>query len=218
MSTSTNGSTPAAHAAAIEHAWRYFEAHAAQRMTVFNFFSVFSGIVAAGLAGTMQKASTSGFGVVLGVLLALLSFIFWKLDQRGAFLVKHAEAVLAAAEAASMEPQYRLFSNEPASLRTARAGKRRHRAVWTFGEAFRLMFVTMAVVGIGGAALSSLHFARLLQWDAPQDGPSRMSISLVTHAPAGDTSNLGATAPTPSSTPTARPTPAPAASTGPDRR
>ena len=33
-----------------EHSWRYFEVHAGQRITVFNYFLVASGAIAAGLA------------------------------------------------------------------------------------------------------------------------------------------------------------------------
>ena len=78
------------------HAWRYFELHANQRIAVFNFFLVLSGLIAAGLAAAVQAAGLLlVVGAVLGLLLALVSFIFWKLDQRTSFLIKHAEQALA---------------------------------------------------------------------------------------------------------------------------
>jgi ABC-type uncharacterized transport system permease subunit len=61
----------------LEHAWRYFALHAGQRMSIFNFFLVLSGIVAAGLAACLQRHGPFQLiGVALGVLLALVSFTF----------------------------------------------------------------------------------------------------------------------------------------------
>ena len=80
------------HEKEFDHAWRYFELHANQRMTVFNFFLVLVGLVAAGIATSRQGAQTLALlGVFLGLLLAFFSFIFWKLDQRVCFLMKQAE-------------------------------------------------------------------------------------------------------------------------------
>jgi len=52
-------------------------------------------ILTAGLAGVFKKESECHIvGIVLGVSLTLISFIFWKLDQRVRYLVKHAETAL----------------------------------------------------------------------------------------------------------------------------
>jgi hypothetical protein len=81
---------------ALEHAWRYFELHANQRMTVFNFFLVLAGLAAAGLAAAVQGSPRFAvLGIVWGLLLALVSFVFWKLDQRASFFIKLAEAAIA---------------------------------------------------------------------------------------------------------------------------
>ena len=37
-------------------------------------------------------------GIALGIFLAAVAFTFWKLDQRTAFLIKHAEQALQEAE------------------------------------------------------------------------------------------------------------------------
>ena len=39
---------------ALAHAWAYFQLHAAQRITIFNYFVVLSGILATGLAAAIQ--------------------------------------------------------------------------------------------------------------------------------------------------------------------
>ena len=73
----------------LTHAWRYCELHAAQRLSLFSFFLVVSGVVIARLAARVQL---SGFtfrrliGTGLGWLLAVVTFTFWKLDHLvGAF-------------------------------------------------------------------------------------------------------------------------------------
>ncbi|EKB9382313.1 TPA: hypothetical protein ACID37_006234 [Pseudomonas aeruginosa] len=54
----------------IEHAWKYFELHAQQRMTVFNFFLAIAGLVAAGIGVGLQQGSH------FSILVSLLGF-FW---------------------------------------------------------------------------------------------------------------------------------------------
>ena len=72
-----------------------FDLHAHQRMSLFNYFLIASGSVAAGLAASLQRSGLFQIlGTGLGALLILISFVFWKLDQRTAFLVKHAEEAL----------------------------------------------------------------------------------------------------------------------------
>ena len=177
------------HAAAVEHAWRYFELHSTQRLTVFNFFVVFSSLIAAGLGSVVSgKAAASGFGIPLGLLLCLLALVFWKLDQRNSFLIKRAEQALSLAEARSMEPAYRLFESESAAATAANATGGRHLDQWTFGRSFRLMFLIMALAGAGGVALSTLRLARVINWgeQIEQTAPSRVTVTVGTPERATD--------------------------------
>jgi hypothetical protein len=132
--------------AAIHHAWRYFELHAAQRMSLFNFYLILSGLVLAGIAGSYARPSLQGVDAVLGVILALVALIFWKLDQRACFLMKRAELVLAEMECV-LPVAARLFRSEPEH--TEGAGQ--EQGVWTYGKSFRLVFWC---TGIAGLALS----------------------------------------------------------------
>ena len=78
-----------------DHAWRYFQLHASQRMASFNFFVVLCALLTAGLAGTFQaKGGAHLLGAMLGLSLIVVSFVFWKLDQRVRYLIKHAEDAL----------------------------------------------------------------------------------------------------------------------------
>ena len=114
----------------LEHTWRYFELHAKQRVSVFNFFVVMSGALAAGIAASLQgSAKLAAIGVVLGLLLPLISFVFWKLDQRVSFLIKHAENALAEIECTLPTERARLFSLEPASTKEAKSKA----SFWTAG-------------------------------------------------------------------------------------
>lgn len=146
-----------ANGEALEHAWRYFQLHANQRITVFNYFIVLSGILATGLASAIQASPRlAAVGVVLGLLLSLLSFVFWKLDQRTSFLIKHAEQLIKAVEPAVAT----LFQEEVAKTEDARKTK----GLWTYGRAFRVIFLVMGLVGIAGAAVSGLRWSGELSW------------------------------------------------------
>lgn len=142
------------------HIWKYFEIHASQRLTVFNFFSAFSGLIAAGI-GAVAPASKdySAVGVALGAMLIVISFIFWKLDQRAAFLIKHAEEALKRLEA-DTQAEFGLFSSEPTRHGEARAARSWITKPWSFGESFRGLFVLMAGAGAGAVIFFS---ARLLK-------------------------------------------------------
>ena len=148
-----------------EHAWRYFELHANQRIAVFNYFLVVSGAIAAGLATTLQGTQRfASLGIALGGLLVLVAFVFWKLDQRVSFLIKLAESALSETEHAFSAHSVCLFLFEPRNTSAAAANASWWSRHWTYGKAFRLVFVVMAVFGIAGATLSALKFVGLVSW------------------------------------------------------
>lgn len=132
----------------LDHAWRYFELHASQRMSLFNFFLVFSGLVAAGTGGAFVRLPQ--VSTVAGVALAGVAFLFFKLDQRVSFLIKRAEAALVEAE--SPVPEYaRLFATEPSETKHAE----RTESLWTYGKSFRTLYGVVGVLGliVGGVSL-----------------------------------------------------------------
>jgi len=148
----------------LEHAWRYFALHAGQRMSLFNFFLVVSGSIAVGLAAALQRGGLFLLaGVGLGCLLGFFSFIFWKLDQRTAFLVKHGEAGIIELEQLLPNTAARLLCHEP--VRTAGVKKigLPLRRMWTYGTTFRVVFAVMGSVGIVGAALCCFKWSGWLR-------------------------------------------------------
>jgi hypothetical protein len=153
---------------ARDHVWGYFELHAGQRLTMFNFFVVLSGLVTAGLGATMQGSPRMAvLGILLGVVLMLLSFVFWKLDQRSSFLVKHAEDAGIEIENHLLPPAGRLFASEPARLQSVVA-RRWLSGIWTFGRSLRFAFGGMALVGAATAAICGLRAAEALTWGQPK--------------------------------------------------
>ncbi|MFV3384669.1 hypothetical protein ACNFCJ_04300 [Pseudomonas sp. NY15364] len=139
----------------MEHAWRYFELHAQQRMTVFNFYLAISGLIAAGIGICLQQGvGFSALISMLGVALSLVSFLFWKLDQRVTEMIKKSEVALRVIEKESIISVAALFSNDSDS--NASSGLF---SVWSYGRCFRVAFMT---VGLIGAAFTVLpHFISL---------------------------------------------------------
>lgn len=151
------GADPFSWSEAREHAWNYFELHATQRISMFNFFVVASGLIATGIgASTHASGLPSLTGVFLGGLLLLLSIVFWKIDQRTSFLIKHAEQALASIETAKLAQSGRLFANEPGASLGTRKG---WGSMWTYGRALRVCFATAAAVGLSSMGLSLAQVA-----------------------------------------------------------
>ena len=120
--------------AGLDHAWRYFALHAQQRMSVFNFFIVLSGIISTGIGAGLQAGKAMAPVVaILGTLLALFSFVFYRLDRRGSELVKLAEAALVAGEARFL-PIYARIVTEENRGRVSNAALPK---TWTFSHSFQ---------------------------------------------------------------------------------
>lgn len=182
----------------FEHAWRHFQVHAAQRMSVFNFFVGSAGLLLSGLAYVLQGRDRPWtLGVAAGLLLALLSFLFWKLDQRTAELAKASEAVLAEIERAQVAAGRRIFEPDEALCRKRTGWSLR--TPWTYGRTFRVLFWVLGGLGLAGAvAILVLRFATVeakplvtastmaprAPASATATGAGRKDRARVLHAPA----------------------------------
>lgn len=139
----------------LEHAWRYFALHAEQRMTVFNYFVACAGLALTGLAWVLAQGSEHWpLGVAAGVSAAGLSFVFWRLDQRGAQLVKCAEDAMADLE--RKLPQSSAVTNAERQLATNGAWTTLS-TPWTFGRSFRLLFGVVFLLGLIGSMLTAYY-------------------------------------------------------------
>jgi hypothetical protein len=151
-----------------KYAWKYFEVHAGQRMSLFNFFAVISALLTGGLAATLKKDSAYPvFGLFLGVALVIISFVFWKLDKRVGYLIKHAETALKEIElllSEKQEPTERdtaLFCCEETETR-----KKQMLTPWyklysyhmTYSQCFKVVYLMFGVIGIIGIFLACRIF------------------------------------------------------------
>ncbi len=87
-----------------DYAWNYFAVHAEQRLKTFNFYLLLVTVVLGGLLAYLKDSKTPALAFPVGLLLALLSFVFWKLDRRNRELIRHAEGALRTIEDARDVP------------------------------------------------------------------------------------------------------------------
>lgn len=162
---------PGTENSALSHGWRYFELHAKQRLVVFNFFVVLSGLIIAGIAASLQGPDRLAIlGGALSILLVMVSLLFWKLDQRVSFLIKHAETAIAEVEKASVPEVARLFRDEPSRFSGVCAAAGTWTRPWTYGRCFRFVFLVVAAMGAAGVVISIGRATGALVWDAQQAG------------------------------------------------
>jgi hypothetical protein len=141
---------------AMDHAWRYFALHAQQRMSVFNFFVILSGILATGIGAGLQAGKPMvPMVAILGALLALFSLVFYRLDARASELVKLAERALIDCENISMPTYAQILSMEQTRGEAAGIAP----STWTFGKSFRIIF---RVLGTAGLVASAYAVYRLM--------------------------------------------------------
>lgn len=134
----TNNST------VFEHLWKYFEIHAQQRMIVFNYFIVIAGATLTGIGFCIQQGSRYNYlASCLGVFLLVLSFMFWKLDQRVSMFIKAAERALIEHEQKFDANSSKIFTNEKIVTMSLKG----FNSAWTFGKCFRYTFAIMGYIG-----------------------------------------------------------------------
>lgn len=137
-----------------DYALEYFKVHAQQRMSLFNFFVIFASLATTCMVGTFhEKAQSHAVGIGLGVLLMAISLIFWKLDERVRFLVKHAENALKWIEAEyNLEEQ----SDKPHVLRlfTYEEVLTMDKQPPTYSKCFCWTFLVFGLFGLVGMILS----------------------------------------------------------------
>lgn len=131
----------------LDSAWKYFDLHAKQRISLFNFFVLFSGLLTTGFVAALKEPRvTVWLPVGIGVLQVLTSYIFYRLDERNKALTRHAEQAIVELErsivANDSEPRARLFTSEPDMTQASRSIRPR-----TIGESFRWLFVIFTLFG-----------------------------------------------------------------------
>jgi hypothetical protein len=144
-----------------DYAWKYFALHADQRLRTFNFYLLIVAVVVGGLLAYLKDARSPAYAAPAAFLLAVLSYVFWRLDRRAIEFIRHGEHALAAIEkdipADRMPEGLRLFVREDETTKAIR----RERGVpgwnpisWVWGHfgyyhCFKAMFAVLFILGIG---------------------------------------------------------------------
>jgi hypothetical protein len=141
-----------------KQAWDYFAAHAAQRMTIFNFYIVLSSVTATTYFATFKADSNLQLArSPLALSLCFFAFVFWKLDGRNKALIKNAEAAVRRFE--ENEPGElvtKVFTNE--KMETDKRWKAIAGWGWlrfwrwhlSYSDCFNSVFAVFFLVGVGG--------------------------------------------------------------------
>ena len=102
----------------------------------------------------------SEVATTLGLLLILISFIFWRMDQRNAQLTKRAEHIMSAVESNTFAAQDVLFNDKAADLHIKERLSFILGRQWSHGQSLRVLFSLMGVIGLAGALFPIVSHAR----------------------------------------------------------
>lgn len=134
-----------------DHAWNYFNIHAGQRMSVVNFYLLLIGLLTTGFVTTLERNFPGHWlGSILGLVMVVISYVFWKLDARTSFFVKKAEEGLKELEK-ELPAGLRIFTIEEAET----AASRRRYRLTTYSDCFRAIFWTFGLLGCLAIVFSS---------------------------------------------------------------
>jgi hypothetical protein len=76
----------------LDLCWKYFDRHADQRISYFNFFVVFSTILTSAAITVLAESVDLGYAAIpIGIIQIFVAYIFLKIEERNRFLTKHAE-------------------------------------------------------------------------------------------------------------------------------
>jgi hypothetical protein len=137
-----------------KYAWDYFAVHAAQRLTTFQFYITLCTALVGGYLVLIANKDTRSIAWVIGVLLMLLSHVFYKLDVRTRELIKNAERALDRLDAAQNLPEEP--DGSPNRLRViavddfacASAKKQILFGRYSYSKCFRVVFVCFGIIGV----------------------------------------------------------------------
>ena len=137
------------------YAWNYFLLHANQRIQSFQLYITLSTALIGGFVLVVKDGSNHSWIAVSGLLLAFLSFLFWKLDRRTYQLLDNAKTALIfldkecnLADRDNLPHPLRIFTRED-KLKS-------QRPYWdgfTYTRCFNWVFLTFAIVGFGSSII-----------------------------------------------------------------
>lgn len=147
----------------LNTSWLYFQQHAQQRISYFNFFVAFSTLLTTGMISTFKGGFGNHYiGIFLGIAQAFLSLMFLKIDKRNKELTKHGENILKKIEKKYYTDQHlRLFCLEEQETDERRNQERKkYPCMWckrgmSHGNAFLHIFWFFGGIGLIGTIIST---------------------------------------------------------------
>jgi len=125
-----------------EQAWKYFELHANQRMTLFNFYITISTALVAGIGVFLNFGKIPNILIVtLGILMIVFSIVFWLLDNRTRYFIHLSERVIREIELNYKNESFRIITIEE---RESNAKSRFFR----YSFALKVVFVLFIILGL----------------------------------------------------------------------
>lgn len=133
-------------------AWNYFQQHAQQRISYFNFFVIFSTILLSGLIASFSRTVDNREFIVVGIgsIQVFVAYIFLKIDERNRFLTQHSEEIIK-----SFESKY---STLPDSLKLFNESDRKTQAIKNYrpglfgfmshGQAYKFIYIGFIIIGL----------------------------------------------------------------------
>lgn len=156
-------------------AWDYFNAHAAQRLTIFNFYIALSSFAATGYFASFKTDSNlQSARWIIALLLCFFTFVFWKLDERAKVFIKNAERALKYFEKTEPHDVHaKVFTQEEAETDTHRqASKGWSRLLFwriplSYSDCFKLVYSAFFLLGAGALIqVVSAHVPWTRLWHA----------------------------------------------------
>jgi hypothetical protein len=143
----------------LDLAWKYFQQHAQQRVSYFNFFVVFSTLLFGAYVATFN--STNSFpiiGCLIGGVQAFISYCFFRIELRNKFLTKLGEEAIKQIEVRYKETGgLELFSKETSATATHSKSARLHNRMFSHGSTYRLLYWTFGLAGVLCGLLSVFY-------------------------------------------------------------
>lgn len=149
-------------------AWSYFQQHASQRVSFFNFFVVLASSMVFALTTAIAQFKLYQVGVVAGMALSATTFVFWKIDERNKMMTKIGEDALrefesnyafapSASEPDGCPPAVQIFRREAwltDRIRNERSALPAWRRQVSMSKSLNLMYSMYALIGLLFAAVS----------------------------------------------------------------
>lgn len=127
--------------AKLNYAWNVWEFHGRQRMSMFNYFLVITGILVSGYVAARSKDGPHEIVPAICLLGFVQCFVFIMIDWRNRTILYFADGLL-------REAEEQLFNNERKGPMSQRAAKE-SQGGFQFSKMVIWMWLTYILIGIG---------------------------------------------------------------------